>query len=228
MIPRNKERDLKAEIKRLEAENAFLRTQIQDGQNGQAKHLNDSEGYVSYLWELTKSNSLYKIIKRIANYFSRFRLISLVVKILGFIAVAIETSAFIFILIAALAFLLPPIIIGFLIILICSALRFHHDEKQIINEANDKKIIIFFPSRKYRFEKDSFFYRNAMELSQKDYCVIVVSPFIISPKGLSDKKKNFLNVKKEANGVFIIRQRYFFYIKKKFFRRHKKRLIYVY
>lgn len=228
MISKRAEKNLKAEIRRLQAENTFLRTHVQAKQNEQSLHANDSKGYFSYLWGLAKSNPLYKLIRRLINYFSKFRLISLTLRILGFIAVAIETSAFIFIFITLLTVLLPPIILGFLIILVCSASRFHHDGKQIRQDAKDKNIIVYFPSRQHSFGENSFFCKNALDLSQRNYCVIIVSPFIISPAGLTTNKGSFLNVKKEADGVFIIRQRYFFYAKKKIFKGHEKRLIYVY
>lgn len=228
MTQRKSESRSKAEIERLEAENAFLRAHVQSAQSEPAVHANDSNGYFSYLWELTKSNSLYKLIKRLANYFSKFRLISLTLRIFGYIAIAIETSAFIFIFITVLTFLLPPLVVGFLVILICSASRLYHDSKQISQDAANKKIIVYFPARQYPFMKDSFFRRSALELSQKGYCVIAVSPFIVSPKGITETKKYYLNVKKEADGIFIIRQHYFFYIKRKFFQKHKNRLIYVY
>lgn len=228
MTQKNEENRLKAEIRRLEAEIAFLQAHVQSAHSEQTAHANESNGYFSYLWKLIKSNSLYKLIKRLVSYFSKFRLVSLTLRILGYIAIAIETSAVIFVFITALTFLLPPFIFGALIILICSASRFYHDSKQIVKDAADRKIIVYFPERQHPFMKDSFFQRNALELSQNGYCVIAVSPFVISPKGITKTNKYYFNVKKEADGLFIIRQHYFFYIKKKFLKKHQERLIYVY
>lgn len=228
MTRKNSESRLKAEIQRLEAENAFLRAHVQLATSEHSTHANDSNGYFSYLWQLTKNNSLYKLIKRLTNYFSKFRLISLLLRLFRYIAIAIETSAVIFIFITVLAFLLPPIVFGSLIVFICSVSRFYHDIKQINENAAEKKVIIYFLGRQQPYMKDSFFGRNALELSQNGYCVIVISPFIMSPKGFFDTKKYYFNVRKEADGVFTVRQHYFFYLRKNFLNSHQKRLIYVY
>lgn len=222
-----KQNRLKAEIKRLEKENSFLRSHISTTSNetvGLEKH----KGYISYLWANAKKHTLYKTAERLTGYFSKFRLVSLTLKIFGFVTIAVETSAFIFALIVVLALILPPVALFLPIILLCSASRFASDTKALKKRIGGKATIVFFMTRQHHFGDDSFFYRNTLELSKRGYFVIAVSPFILSPKGLTSSKKFFLNVREEADSLFVIRQQYFFYIKKKLLKNFNQRIIYVY
>lgn len=224
----NNGEDLKKKIKSLEEELAFLRMYVQFGLNDNINHLNNSSNYFSYLWSLTKQNNAYKIIRKFSNYFSKFKLITLILKLIELFTLAIEASAFIFILSTLIIFLLPPIILYMFIIFICSTLFFKRNNQTILLQAYNKNVIVYFLSRRYPFSDNCFFLRNALELSSHHYCVIIVSPFIISPLGISKQKRNYLNIRKEAEGIFLIRQLYFFHIRKLLFKNHRNRIIYVY
>lgn len=190
--------------------------------------IDNSKNYFFYLWELAKSNGIFKLTKRIGGYFSRFRIISLTLKILGFVFTAIETSAFIFVIGITVMIFLPPFILGFISILLVSAICFGRDKKRLLGYLGDKNAILFFPARGQKFYGDCFFKRNAFDLSSRGYCVIVVTPFVLSPTGVFDSQKYFLNLKKDGKEIFVIRQQFFFYAQKHLFKNHKKRIIYVY
>lgn len=226
-MSRSTARRLRERIKRLEAENAFLRLRTSSAAHD-ADETSHRGGYLSYLWQSAKRHTLYRGVERLTKYFSRFRLISHLLKLVGIIAIAVETSAVIFIISVFAAIILPPTALIFPGIFLCSAFSFKRDTERLVSELGDSKIIVWFIPRQYRYGSDSFFYRNALELSSRGYTVIAVTPFILSAKGLTDSKKYFLNLRRESNGVFIIRHQYFFHIRKKLLGDSIRKTTYVY
>ena len=220
---------LKNEIKHLKREKAFLLSRVQAiSSEGNLETVPDNKSYFAYLKEKIKSHSIYRIFEKGSRFFSKFRLIALIFKIISFVTIAIQTSAFIFIAIVVILIILPPIVIGFAVIFICSAARYSHDTADILEAIKGKKIMIIFTQRHFNFQSDSFFYRNALNLTSRGYTVIAVSPFMLSSKGISGSKDFYLNRKREADGIFTLRLQYYFFIKKKIFEKHRERLIYIY
>lgn len=216
------------EIERLRRENAILRSRIQsETSKGESNALFESKGYFSYLWKVIKAHSVYKLFEKYNGYFSRFRLISRVIKISAFIFIALQTSAILFISAVILSVVIPPIILGFATLLLISAARLPHDGKLLEEMIADRKVIILFPPRHCKFGCGGFLYRNICELADRGYAVIAVSPFMLSPKGVSESQRLFANIRIEDEKIFTIRRQYFFFINKRILQKHEKRVIYI-
>ena len=221
-----KEKRLKAELKRLRKENNFLRTRL--GTKSGSSDPQKSKGYLSYLKERAQSHTVYKATETITRYFSKFRLVALIFKILGLVAIAIEASAFLFAFVILLAIFLPPVLLFFPIILLLSAAKFKRDDAVLFETAKNSAVIIFFLSPQGKYDKGDFFYRNALDFASRGYLVLAVSPYTLSRQGISGQKKYFLNARREGENVFVIRQQYFFHIKRNHLKDDNKKTIYVY
>lgn len=214
-----------AEIARLKAENAFLRAQIS---TRAANPAHTETSYLRYLWTSAKEHSAYKAAKKLAGYFSKFRLISFILKALSYVAVVLETGVSLFAATFISAILLPPALITLPLIFICAALRFRRDDRRVQASIGDKRAIIIFLDKQYPFGSDTFCYRSARELLHRGYAVIAVSPFLLSTKGLCNRKKPYLNCRIEENGILLIRRQYFFHFKKNFSGPTDQKIILVY
>lgn len=217
------------ELERLRRENAFLRSRVKSTvTKDESTALFESKGYFSYLWKVIKSHSAYKLFEKYSGYFSRFRLISRIIRISAFIFIALQTSAILFIAAVILAVVIPPIILGFAALLLLSAVRLRRDGRLLRKKIAGKKVILFFPPRHCELGVGSFLYRNISELADRGYAVIAVSPFMISQRGLSESKKPYANIRIEGERIFTVRRQYFFFINKRILQKHEKRVIYIY
>ena len=229
MTKKEKKSNNSQELERLRRENAFLRSRVQSAAaKDEAGALFESKGYLSYLWKVIKAHSAYKLFEKYNGYFSRFRLISRIIKISGFIFIALQTSAILFIAAVILAVVIPPIILGFAALLLLSAVRLPHDGRLLTEKISGKKVIIFFPPRHCEFGNGGFLYRNISELASRGYAIIAVSPFMISQKRIFQSQKSYSNIRLEDEKIFTVRRRYFFFINKRILQKHEKRVIYIY
>ena len=217
---------LKKEIEELRRENAFLREEL--ARTGSDTSVADSKSFFEYLFKTVKEHSFYKRFSTIRSYFFKFKLFSTAFRLLSFIVIAIETSAVLLVLVTVAALTLPPFILGCFLFFGTSALRFSQDRKQTLTEIANKKVIVLFPPKQYIFKKESFFYKNALDLTARGSAVIAVSPFIISPKGIFEKGRFFLNSHRETSGITVIRRQYFFHIQKRIFNSHTNKVIFIY
>jgi len=224
-MSQRKEQRLRERIKRLEAENAFLRSKASTTTDESVLPRHKG-GYFSYLLKNAKGHALYRLIERLTKYFSRFRLISHIFRFTGLVMIAVETSAVLFVIVAAAAVLLPLAALIFPVLFLCSALLFKRDSRTLDAEIKESKAIVWFIPRQYRTSDNSFFLRNAQELSERGYTVIAVTPFILSPIGITSSRRYFLNIRREGKGLFVIRQQYFFYIKSRLLKSRNSIFIY--
>ena len=224
-MTKKKLRKLKKEIRRLEQKNAELSALLEISENVK---LGKEAGYFRYLWNELRKNKFFLVFLKVGKIFTKFRLVSLVFKIIGAIIIAVETSTVIFIGAVFLAILLPPSLIYFLSVYLYALITFKRDIRKTLEAAEGKKIIFMFPSRSQKLSKDSFFYRNARELADRGYLIISVSPFLVSSSDISGNKKIYANQKATESGLITVRRQYFFQIKKKFLKDHPKRTIFLY
>ena len=216
------------ELDRLRRENAFLRSQLRVADAKEADALDGGKGYFSYLWEKVKAHSAYRFFERASYFFSRFRLISHAIKIAALIFLAVQTSAVLLIAVSILSLVLPPLVLLFSVQFILSAARYHGDSKIFSEFSSGKKIIFLFPARQTSFFRESFFAKNALELTSHGYAVVIVSPFFISQKSIFGNCRPYVNLRRECHGITSIRRQYFFFIKKQVLKSHTERIIFIY
>lgn len=212
---------LKRRINRLTAETAYRQAgNSYDTLMASGSFLFYSDSFFSYVIESLRSTSVYSRWDRFLIYYRRLRMISVSFRVATYIFAFIQTSAALILLFSIMVVALPAFfIIVFLIIsaaIVENARNNHAIEKLI----NNRKTFVFLALSPSAFDINSFFRANITELSMRENTlIIVVSPFLLSSKGLYGARP-YISAKTENHSVIIIRKNYFYSLKKKILRKH--------
>ena len=93
---------------------------------------------------------------------------------------------------------------------------------------DSKNVFIFLPTRADRFGESKFFKWNCLDFAKKKDCaVLIVSPYYIAKKGLTNEKF-FFSVREEAKNVYTVRKYAFFHLRKRILDRSVSKTVYFY
>lgn len=218
----------KNEINELQKENRMLRAELARAEkririlskdsaseitgyvSGKADRYAYSNHYLGFLFMSLKASNIYNKTKTVIKFFSRFRIVSLLVKIITSIVVFLETSAHL-ILFSTIALITLPISAVFgLITFTVAFLGSSRANKKLASLPYKKNVYVFFPQNVKRFKGNNFFKGWVDEIaSNKKNLVIIVSPAFWKRSGYV-KGKYYLHYRKDAENIFMIRNYYFF------------------
>lgn len=163
-----------------------------------------------YAWCLVTQNSIYVYARRVIDWFRRFRLVAFLIRIFTLFFTLLQTGAAI--LLSTLLFLVAlPLLLSLLLgILLTAFLESGRSNRLLLEATRDKQVYVLFPTK----EPNVFFIANARSLATRENaCVIVVSPYWISSRGLS-KGYFYCTSRKEEKNIYLIRRYYFFSLRK--------------
>ncbi len=174
------------------------------------------KSYPSFVWSHLMHTSFVNIYKRILSYIRRYAFITMTIKILTLFFVFIE--AVLLFVISTSAFIMSILItffISHILMLFSVFTRKKQNRKNRILLA-DKDIVIFFPPKHRAFEENSYFRFLVREYAnQKNHTVLLVSPFLISSKGLFKCKKPYHSLRIDEKNILLVRRSYYFTLRKK-------------
>ena len=184
------------------------------------------------LWDFSKnliqSSRVFVIWDRYKKYFHRFRFISTLIRITPWVLLAISTNTWLYLVFAALAISIPLLLLALLSLLGSALVRHRRVNRIMWDKLAGRTVYVLFPERNAEFLTGKFWQANARDLATgQNAAVILVSPFFLSPVGLS-RRDFFLNVRDEAPNIFIVRRHYFFSLKKHVLTRCAGRLILIF
>lgn len=185
------------------------------------------KSYLLFLFDTVTSTRGFELWDGIVGVFRRFRLISTTLRIAAVIISAIETGAA-FILAAGTVLALSPVILLFLTaVTLDSAISGIGAVKEIRRIAADSAVTFVFPPRgalgRDRTPGDGY---GSLALAGT---VIIVSPYLISPRG-DGGRGEYSSLRRERENVYIIRRRMYFVIRRRLgsiFRKKDTTLIYL-
>ncbi len=213
---------LKRELEVYEGRAAHDRNdQIQSSFDAQAKNeiLFSKNRYFSYIWEVIKRTSVFRLYTKLLRLFRRFNFIRITVGILATVLLALQTGA-LFVLSASASVISIPF--TFLVTYATFLFSVFHVRKDCrIHRVKmmDKKIYVFFPSKKGALCQNSYFSGMVADFSQRpdSFCVIVC-PYFWSRRGLNGVKgKPYISSRAEGDNLLIVRRHYYFTMKKRIF-----------
>ena len=207
-------RRLREELERAKKKLLLLdkekRSETPEFVSGKAERYINSKHYLGFLLRSFKASNIYARLKTVMAILSKFRIVSLLVKIITAVVVFLETSAH-FLLFSTVALITLPITVIFgLITFMVAFLYSNKANKSLRHLPDNKSVYVFFPRSVKRLKENNFFRGWVNEISSdENNLVIIVSPAFWKRAGFV-KGKYYLHYRREADNVFMIRNYYFF------------------
>ena len=196
---------LRAEIERKEHQLASLRYTGHKSPYKRAAEAAASprryakSNYFSFIWAVIKDTTLYGFWERFLAVFRRFRLISIILRVISWIFTIVQTGT-VFVVFTAIAIIaLPALIIGGIIALIRGAILLGQIGARLKNTDNERSAVIFLPMNLRGTYSCAA--ATAEHLARQGYTVLAVTPALHKPPRSSD------NVCFVGRGLYFILNR---------------------
>lgn len=190
--------------------------------------VSENQTYLSFTLGLFQSSRLFRVWERYVKYFRRFRFVTTAMRLLPWILLLISTNTLLYA-IAAVAVILVPLLVLTILSLVASApIRHRSMNDRMAKHLFEKTVYVIFPERAKEFAGAAFWKANVLDLAaDSDARVVIVSPFLLSPRGLNENRFYF-NARRETPNVFLVRRHYFFSLRRNVLIPLVKRLILIY
>ena len=167
-----------------------------------------SSSYWKYLWLSAKESTLGRLFKRFIRFFRRLRVVRWVSNILLILLTAVLASA-VFITI------IPFLLLSSITALFAVILNARSANQKMRSQLYGKHIVVIVPHDHMTLRQDSFLSHCAKEMASKpNTAVLVVSPHLLSRKGLGGRGMYF-TARREGNNLYLVRKSYYFLLRRK-------------
>ncbi len=164
--------------------------------------------YVRYLIQSAKESGLGLFFRRMTRLLRRLRLVRTISMVVAAVIAALLLSA---VFITILPFLLVFTLVTFLAVIF----RARAANRMMRDTLTGKRVRVIVLSDSVTFQDDTFAERSAKAMAREpDTAVLVVSPHLISPRGLGGHGM-FFTARKEAEDLFLVRRGYFFILRRR-------------
>lgn len=186
------------------------------------RRMSEERWLLRYLWQSLRQNSLWMLLRRWAEWFRRFRLVSLLLRLASLLWGILQTGAAVLLSTLLLLVALPLLLSWMLGILLTALLETKKSNRRLFAATEKKTVYVLFLSR----TESRFFVANAYDLSKrKESVVIAVSPYWLSSRGLR-KGYFYCTVRKEAEALYLVRPFYFFSLSRRVLAKRKTAYLY--
>lgn len=235
---------LRADNKRLKAENFLLRERLKSNGLGtpkgnkrwqlsfsrvsHRKELFEKKNYTLFLFGTLRSKSFFTYYQRLIYLVRKYTFVTTSLKVLTFIWTVLQSSALFLIIAGAMAVIAPVTAIFSYIAIVASLFARRKLNSKMRRLIDGKNITLLFPNER-AFSRRSYFRKMLSEISDSENAfVIIVSPYYFSAKGFGDSSRYFLAMRRESANAVIVRNHYFFTLKKKILPKCSDRLTFIY
>ncbi len=150
----------------------------------------------------------YRFWQTCLAYFRRFRMISYIIRVIGYLFALLQTGTLVLLTTALFFILLPLLLLSVGGMLLVAFLDMRKSGKKLKKIIGEKRVYVF-------FAVGEFGASNAQALSrEEDLICLSVSPYWVSPDGATSKRF-YLNVRRESSNYFTVRRYFYFHIRKK-------------
>ncbi|MBR5539232.1 MAG: hypothetical protein IKU61_04970 [Clostridia bacterium] len=211
------------ELHRLRKENRALKKKLHslEKSSGAAKPSPEKDGncysannYFAYLLARIRGKSFYTSVYK---FLKPSIWVTRIFRWLLILYQYIQAGAFVILYTAVFILIIPILLIITAITLIATLILRKRNADRLL-ERLKTDVVFIIPDGKDAFEKESLLKRCA---EHSDSTVLVVSPFFLEKTGVtSDKEKMYVCYRKEAENVFILRNYFFFYFRKRLKKTH--------
>lgn len=178
--------------------------------------------FFGFVYDIFTHTNLYTHWQSFLSLLRRFRTVAFLWRILTIVFTVIETGALVLLTTAVFLVILPlaaALMLGILITALLESRRTNREMKRLLE---GKRICILFLSTK----ENPFLEQNAAMFSHRENtAVIVISPYLISPRGLRTGSF-YCTARREAENLYLVRRYYYFSFRKHVLR--DKQVAYLY
>ncbi len=167
--------------------------------------------FFGFAYDALTHTPLYTHWQAFLSLLRRFRAVAFFLRVLTVIFAIIETGTLVLLTTAVFLVILPLAVALMLGILITALLESRRTNRQMTRWLEGKEIFVLFLSQR----ENPFLEQNANLLSKtENAAVIVVSPYLLSPRGLLHKESFYCTARRENENVYLIRRYYYFSFRK--------------
>lgn len=205
----------KDEIRRLKKENNDLKkrlykleAEIHSDSDDSDTRCFASENYFSYLLAKIKQKKFFPTFHK---YFKNSLWITRIFRWGVLIYQYVQAGALVLLYTAAFI-LIIPIILAVALLTLIVALILRDKNTRLLFEEIKSDVVFIIPKDKDSFDKVKL---CSIAAEQDGKNVLVVSPFFLSSRGVGDREKMYVCFRKEYDNVFIMRNYFFFYFRRR-------------
>jgi len=207
----------KGEIRRLKKENRYLKkklykleTKMHSDNEDASKNAEcfSAGNYFSFLFSKLKQKKFFPIFQK---YFKNSLWVTRIFRWGVLIYQYLQAGAFV-ILYTAAFILIIPVFLAIAILTLVSALILRNKSARLLFGEITDDVIFIIPK-----DKDTFNKAVICELCEKhnEKTVLIISPFFFSKKGIGKSPRMYVCFRKECKNVFILRNYFFFYFRRR-------------
>ena len=194
--------------KEISAETASMIVRMQTDSANHQK-MTSHRFFLGYVYDLFTHTPIYTHWKNLLAYFRRFRTVTFILRTLTLLLSIVETGALVILSTAVFLVILPILAALMLGILITARIESKRTNQNLLRTTQSKRsYVLFLP-----LQSAPFFSATVKEFAANGDVVFLVSPYWISPKGVS-KGRFYCTARKEAEGIYLVRRYYFFSLRK--------------
>lgn len=205
------------EIKRLKKENHDLKKKLyrlemeshtDEEEHDGIKDCFNATNYFSYLLAKMRQRNGFSTFEK---YFKNSLWITRIFRWGVLLYQYLQAGAFVLIYTAAFILIIPVILATSALTLILTLILRSHNAALLLKTAR-RDIVFIIPNGKESFNR--LFLRQTAE-EHPDATVLIVSPFFLKRHGVGESSKMYVCFRKECDNVFILRNYFFFYFRKR-------------
>ncbi|MBQ4557161.1 MAG: hypothetical protein IJA60_05895 [Clostridia bacterium] len=205
------------EVKRLKKENHDLKKKLyklemeshaEDESGDGMKDCFGATNYFSYLLAKMRRKNGFSTFEK---YFKNSLWITSILRWGVLIYQYLQAGAFMILYTAAFILVIPVILVISALTLALTLILRSHNASLLLKEAK-RNILFIIPNSKENFNR--MFLRQIAE-EHKTSTVLIVSPFFLKRHGIGESNKMYVCFRKESDNVFILRNYFFFYFRKR-------------
>lgn len=183
--------------------------------------------YPAYLLASLRTTSVWPLWQRLLTLARRWRLLSTVLRWIGIVLVWLETSAVFLLLFTVLAASALPLLGGAAVMLLIGSFQHRRFNAELNAALAGSRIYVCVASRST--SEESRFFRGMVRnlAAREDSAVIIVSPYFWKSAGLTSGH-GYITLRRECSRVYLIRQHYFFSLRRHVLRPNGARVTIIY
>jgi len=163
---------------------------------------------------LARSTSAYDRLSEISAWFSRLRILRLIIRVFSFFVAFLEAGIFFIIASSILLFVMPVLVLLYFGVYSAALIFRRYENKKLENKLSGRRVFVFFADRERESKENSFFSGLCKDFAKaENAAVIVVSPFFFSSTAFGEKKP-YLNIRSPEDNLYICRRTSFFSLRR--------------
>ena len=185
------------------------------------RQMGGKRSFLGYVWAAIRGSTVYMHTTRLLTYLRRFRTVALVLRVTSVIFAVLETGALVILSTVIFVILLPLVLALVLGILITALIEARRTNRMLTRASEGRPVCLLF----LHGSEGDFFLWHARDLVKRGYTVILLSPHLISPRELGNRRF-YCTAREIGDGIFLARRYYFFSLRRRVL--SQRETVYVY